>query len=483
VRSIPEAIRLAVPERRSPRVPDRGQVLAIFALSLVVVLGAGAMALDGGMLILERRDEQNAADAAAMAGARYVTTDAAKARTVATNVAAANGFTNGSGSQVVSVNVPPANGKFATWPNAIQVEVENTRPSILAAVMGILHWDVGATATAASMDRVGGPFSLLALEPTACQAMKVAGTGGVTANGNVQVNSGCPDSALMRQAGGTITVTASGSACNVHGGIQDGGGSGLLNCLAVTGAPIIPDPLEALPDVPMPALPQPPLELVGSKKIPNACPGSAAPATLSAPAVCKFASSYDGTTWRIYPGLYPGGIDIQGGNFYFEPGIYWIGGGGVSVNGVGSLIESVDAGTTTVGGGILFYNTEITGSPIGAINLNGASANMHLFPLDMPASQWESSWNGLIIYQDRDFDYGGPTGYDVTINGNTSVGMDVRGTIYVPSGQVRVNGDQGDIVMDQIIADSMLINGNIGDMLVLRDQDYIYQFTAAGLVE
>ena len=87
---------------------ERGQVLAIFAISLVALLGAGALAFDGGMMILERRDQQNAADAAAMAGARYVTTDHAKARTVAASVASDNGFTDGSGMQVVNVNVPPA---------------------------------------------------------------------------------------------------------------------------------------------------------------------------------------------------------------------------------------------------------------------------------------------------------------------------------------------------------------------------------------
>jgi Flp pilus assembly protein TadG len=462
---------------------DRGQVLAIFALSLVVVLGAGALAFDGGMMILERRDEQNAADAAAMAGARYVVTDVAKARSVAAAVAAANGFTNGSGSQVVHVNVPPASGKFATWPNAIQVEVENTRPSILAAIMGFLHWDVSASATAATMDHVGGPFSILSLDPTACAAMLVSGTGGVTANGNVQVNSSCPDSALMRQAGGSISVTAAGAACNVHGGIQNqGGDTSLLKCLAVEGAPIIPDPLAALPDVPMPPLPQPPLETVGTKKIPTGCPGSSSPATLSAPALCQFPSNYDGTTWHIYPGLYPGGIKIQGGNFYFEPGIYWIGGGGVTLTGVGSTVETVDAGTSNLGGGILFYNTEISGSPLAPVYLNGASANMHFYPLDAPKSDWQSTWNGLLIYQDRAYTYGGPTDYDVYINGNTSVGMDVRGTIYVPNGEVKVNGNQGDLVMDQIIATQFVANGNGGDILVLRDQDYIYQFTAAGLV-
>ncbi|MGD8487270.1 MAG: pilus assembly protein TadG-related protein [Chloroflexota bacterium] len=460
---------------------QRGQVLAIFALSLTAVLGAGALAFDGGMMILERRDQQNAADAAAMAGARYVTTDHAKARSVAASVASANGFTHGSGLQVVRVNVPPTTGKFATWPNAIQVEIESTRPSILAAVMGFLNWPVSASATAASLDSVGGPFSILTLAPSQCEAMKVAGTGGIVANGNIQVNSDCPTSALKRQAGGTIRVTASGAACNVNGGIQnEGGDTSLLDCLAVTGAPVIPDPLGALPDVPMPSFPLAPEELVGSRQIPNGCPGSSRPATLDSPATCQFPSNYAGTTWRLYPGVYPGGLKIQGGNFYLEPGIYWIGGGGLEITGNGSLIQSVDAGTTNEGGGVLFYNTAIAGSDIGDMKLNGASANIHLWPLDEPAGSWESTWNGLIVYQDRDY---GLDGDDLTINGNDSDGMDVRGTIYLPDGDVKINGNEGDLVMDQIIAQTYDAMGNGGDILALKEKDQIYQFTAAGLVE
>ena len=46
---------------------DRGQVLAIFALSLVTIVIVAALAFDTGMMLLEKRDQQNAADAAALA--------------------------------------------------------------------------------------------------------------------------------------------------------------------------------------------------------------------------------------------------------------------------------------------------------------------------------------------------------------------------------------------------------------------------------
>jgi hypothetical protein len=148
----------------------------------------------------------------------------------------------------------------------------------------------------------------------------------------------------------------------------------------------------------------------------------------------------------------------------------------------------VNAGGTSQGGGVLFYNTALptdgvsagTVSPLGNITLNGADANIHLWPLDVAETSPYATWNGLMIYQDRAFSY---DGYDLTINGNDAAGMDVRGTIYLPTGDVRVNGDQGDLIMDQIISQTFLANGNGGEILALRDQDKIFKFTASGLVE
>ena len=51
---------------------SRGQALAVFTLSLTAIVLAAALAFDVGQVLLERRDQQNAADAAAMAGARYI---------------------------------------------------------------------------------------------------------------------------------------------------------------------------------------------------------------------------------------------------------------------------------------------------------------------------------------------------------------------------------------------------------------------------
>lgn len=51
---------------------ERGQVMVLFALLAVVLFGLMALAIDGGLMYFERRVMQNAADAAALAGARVM---------------------------------------------------------------------------------------------------------------------------------------------------------------------------------------------------------------------------------------------------------------------------------------------------------------------------------------------------------------------------------------------------------------------------
>ncbi len=57
-----------------PEARPRGQILALFALSMVVIILAVALVIDGGNALLQRRASQNASDFAALAGARIIAT-------------------------------------------------------------------------------------------------------------------------------------------------------------------------------------------------------------------------------------------------------------------------------------------------------------------------------------------------------------------------------------------------------------------------
>src|SRR5712692_2188230 len=73
----------------------RGMVAVYVALSMTVLLGISAIALDGGILLAERRHAQATADAAALAAAAELFKNSSgTASQSAASVAKANGYAN-----------------------------------------------------------------------------------------------------------------------------------------------------------------------------------------------------------------------------------------------------------------------------------------------------------------------------------------------------------------------------------------------------
>jgi hypothetical protein len=226
---------------------------------------------------------------------------------------------------------------------------------------------------------------------------------------------------------------------------------------------------------------QPDQEGGTSKAIPAGCPGSATPATDAAPASCRFNGSYAGTTWRLHPGYYPGGINLEAGTFYLEPGIYHVAGGIDPGGGSGPVSFRIAGGTasattvaigqSTLGGGILIFNGEHASLPDGRIILQGGDAGVNLLPLHDG-----SLWDSMVVFQDRD------VCVDMSIVGGSS-SMQVRGVIYVPCGKVIAEGNGGTVETDQIIAYRFQMKGDIGSLTVNYDDAFLPDATYAGLVE
>jgi hypothetical protein len=247
----------------------------------------------------------------------------------------------------------------------------------------------------------------------------------------------------------------------------------------------MPDPLSEIDEPEMPGVADPPESLDSPQvDIPDECPGSGdnSEATVEDPAVCTFGPGMAGTSWRLSPGLYPGGLSFQGGTFYLEPGIYWIGGGGISMNAGGdaTLISVRDSGMDPCEDddeacGVMIFNSEIAGVRGGEaedVHLNGGNADTFLHPLD------DDPYAGIVFFQDRRLE----PQPELQLNG-ASTDMEVRGTIYSAGGHVRANGNAGDIVTDQIIANTHNLNGRGGAITALKDNEFIYRRLAAGLVE
>ena len=487
---------------------ERGQVLVLFAGSLVVLFLIAALAFDVGMTFLERRDQQNGADAAALAGARYVASSsnysgscaggAGNAAVVAAcQVALANDFDNSAADENVFVHIPPVDGQYRGFPGFVQVRIDATRSAIFAGVMGRTNWAVGANAVAANQPGITYSFGMLALDPDACKAIQISGSGVVNANSNVQSNStgaecGDPDDfGLSRTGSGVLNLTAPDAVCRSAGDIQDQG-SGSMTCARAPYSFALPDPLANLPAPPKPlASATPALVPVGhspnSSQWPDWCPGTTSttkPFDETKNKPCEVDKA-----WIFGPGIYPGGISVKGPNAvaYLLPGIYWLGGGGFSTSNNGTVI-SVAAGATAstlatchgnrgacaAAGGVLLYNASSATAPAGSINLGGGGANLKLLPYEYPLG---ASTIDLAVFQARD------VCANVEFNGSDSNASEVRGIVYVPCGQVVVNGGDSIFNVDQVIAGTFKINGSGGTINVLRESGVDAEISGVGLVE
>jgi Flp pilus assembly protein TadG len=156
------------PDRSSA---ERGQILILFALSLVAIIGMVGLVLDSGSSFAQKRVEQNAADVAALAAAHDLIANQGSANWDATarSVASQNGYTHGVDGAVVEVtcvNCPGAgpNQTFDATVDGVQVTVNITAPhrNNFAGIFGMTTWDVSTTATSktgwANTAHGPGPF-------------------------------------------------------------------------------------------------------------------------------------------------------------------------------------------------------------------------------------------------------------------------------------------------------------------------------------
>lgn len=494
---------------------ERGQAIVIFTLWLFLLLIFAAAAFDVGQSMLDRRNQQNAADAAALAGARYLPVSTNyqgpcstapggnEAVAAACAEAIANGFTDGAGSTSVRVSIPPGpTSIFSNMAGYIQVSIGNTRPSIFAGRMLPTSWKVAAMGVAKNGTDAAAPYSFLALNKTQCPSVLLSGQGSVTAGGDIQVNTSCPSGGLQTTGQSSINVTSPSGTIKVVGDWTGSPGA-TVSPTPLENQPWQPDPLAELPAPPLPGAPANVERVSGTKDPPPGCPGGSSPASALDPTLCQFSSSYAGEVWRLYPGYYPGGLKFQGGTFYLEPGIYYLGGGGFDANGTGATIYSVDAGGSAppMGGGIMLYNTEdalyhdqcagtasfpagVTAADacLGSIKLNGSVA-----PIFLRGMQ-SGDYQGIVIFQDRNLSIHDPatnagTGTaDLQLNGSAST-LNVEGTVYIPLGLVQANGSGGTASTSQFIADQFKVTGSNANLTATYNGDSFYKPKGVGLVE
>lgn len=121
--------------RRARRKGERGQVLALFALMIFIIIGVVAIVIDISWVWSSGLRIQRAADAAALAGVIYLPGDPGTAYSVARSEATKNGYTGGGTTTVTPV-------QDGSNPRRLDVSITTNVQSFFARIFGITTFTV-----------------------------------------------------------------------------------------------------------------------------------------------------------------------------------------------------------------------------------------------------------------------------------------------------------------------------------------------------
>jgi hypothetical protein len=371
-------------------------------------MGIVAIALDGGILLSERRHAQAVADAAALAAACDLNQNNGDAKAIASATAAvqANGYT-----LPPTVNIPPSSASIDHSGQAgyVEVYVYFDQSRIFSNIFASGSIRVGGRAVAGITQPNSGGASIIVLDATGSGALRISGTN-LTAPAPVIVNSS--DSQALSAQSGSLNAPQ----FDITGNYNLANGA-TLNGATRTYVSPTPDPLAYL------AAPDP------------------TQMALQSPSLLQF-------SWGEYtlnPGLYRGGLSVSGtARVYLNPGVYYFDGGGVTVGAGGSLN----------GSGVMLYNNPSSSGD--AITING-SANVVLSP---PTA---GTYAGLTIFQKRS------SSVAATVSGGTNINL--TGTFYLAGATLNIVGSTSSYVAgSQYICKHLYLSG--GGSLNLPSASY-----------
>ena len=384
----------------------RGAVAVMVAICLIPIIGVMAFALDGGVLMSERRHAQTVADDTAHAAACSLYKNYASdqgldshgtASSAALAIASANGYANDGTTSVVTISIPPTSGNFLGKAGYAEVVVKFNQTRYFSGIFGSGTIPITARAVARGISLTSP--SIILLDPSAAGALTLTGSGKVTATSSIQVNSSNAAALSASNAG-----YASASAIDITGNysIPYGTTSTWFSTTPATGQPTMTDPLASL----------------------------ATPAATGTP--YGSVSTGNGVYATLNAGVYDS-LSINSPGATLNPGTYYIKAGGLTIAN----------GATVLGNGVTIYLANLGGK----INIQGG-ANVTLTP---PTS---GTYAGVSIFQDR------ANTQTVSIaNGTTS---SITGTIYAADAQVAIaGGASGIMYSSQFVAKTMNISNNV----------------------
>jgi hypothetical protein len=469
---------------------QRGQILPLFALAMIVILSIGALVLDGASMLVTRRHLQNAGDAAALAGANIIqktgsgsvcsnTAGPPPGAARADIVAAVNASLAANYSSLTSSNITITcpNG----WDNAaVQVDLQVAAASFMQRAIGYSAPNVKTTSIAVNGQIAGSNYSVVLLDPQnsswpngrrGCPSMLISGGPTITFDGSVIIDSSCTaaNGGALAANGSSATVTmASGKALYMVGGYSLGPLT--ITPAPVTGATSVKDPLSTLDPISI---------------------ASGNPMGLTQQSGSRLVLS--NTTQVLNPGIYVGGIQLNNSSVaILRPGVYVMNGGGLDVGAQASVCSITQTSTatdcsgfatgdcpdTTCGVMILNKGTASGGTAMGQVTVRaGSTLRLRAYDERAMSSGGDQQYRNILFWQESSpnasSSYAQPV---LALQGGGSV--EVSGTVYAPQAQVTMGGGSGGSggsttnATLQFIAWDFTISGNATFHFFYSDNDF-----------
>jgi len=388
---------------------ERGQALIIIALAAVGLFAITALAIDGSAKFSDRRHAQNAADAAALAGALALGREETGWRLNALDIAGDNGYDDNLVSNTVDVyrcdETGSSCGAYAGSDEYVQVIITSTVNTYFARILGINQTQ--NTVQAVALTREGGPLfdgaSIVSLNPSPnCSGGSGSGGGSVDVGGNGTINLDKGGIFVNSSASCGYSQTSCSVVMNVTGGACITSAGSAINDACSSGVPqnTTAEPVVIPHEVYMPDR-----------------PGECSQTAIAPNLLGMDANGVQ--NWLIHPGYYTdfpqAGLVPNNKNVYLEPGVYcvdsdihWSGATFKSLDGTSGVTIYITSGHT--------FSTNIN-SPI-ALNASGSGEYAgYLMIIDGNEGSIESC----------------------TINGGSY--LDMNGTIFAPYCNITINGD------------------------------------------
>jgi hypothetical protein len=407
------------------------------ALAMVVLAGFAGLAMDMGTLRYQKRLQQTAADAAAIAGASNIGFVSGGITAAGQNAAIANGFTDASGNTMntctasgaavgtvcVQVLPGPTVGPHAGNANYVEAFVSVVQPTYFMTLFGVNSETVTARAVATNTSGAAGPgpgclYTLGA---------PIASIEGVNINGNATLNAptcGIVDNGNYNSKGNSLIVNA--STFGVVGNANVNSSGGTVTCT------------QSPSSCPTPGMAPSPDPELGKLTPPcSPCTGGTAISISGNGGFSGTGVTYANNTYTISPGTYTS-ISISGtgggNNVVFSPGLYIIDG-----TGAGAGI-TIPGNSTITGDGVTFYFTGTS-----TMNMTGEPS------IQLTAPGTSGQYPNMLFYQDP-ADTSGPS------FGGTS-GSNYNGILYFPTAQVTFYGTNNSVNVAITIADAIQLSG------------------------